>query len=651
MPLEQEQTQNNSSARSEEEAADRYPQVLYREHSSEPATNEEDPTTVSATITSYPQDLYQPTENTDLHKPPNIRAVHRKRQQGKNAALRQPDESAENEAPKPDNQPKSAIGATQPLQTRPSTTLEAPKTKTVPPATTRNPRRFAWSGLTTAPLETTPPATTSEARSKLNPFQKLAKVHAVSMGADGVIAVALAGSIFFSISPDAARSRIILYLLLTMTPFAVVTPFLGPIIDRIPGGHRAMIILTTIGRGVIAYFMIKHLDTLLLFPEALTLLVLQKAYTVAKSSIVSHYVQTTSKLVEANSRLALLSSLASLLGAGIGAILVWIEGSSWAAAGASIGYGFAALLATRLPKTSRSSKTFNTKHSSGKTETSASGTANDKEAVIANSARMSTRSRSTRHTKPDHHSRLRKHLTKKRMKKQRKLKEYSTAILLAIPAMAVLRAAVGLVTFLLAFELRGGPQQLDVSEAGSALGAAVAATHNIDIDTYTNLILDSSAPPPWHFGVVALAAGLSALVGVRGAPFLRRYVNEEMIMLLSLLTGFGASLLAASLGGLAGLAILAAGISIASTAGKLAFDTLVQRDLPEIDHGRLFAKFEARLQIAWVIGAFVPVAVPALIPLSAQAGTLVVASTLGFATASFIWVCRSTLVPRSRRKA
>ena len=649
MPPEQEQPQNNSSTRSEEEAADRYPQVLYHEHSSEPATTEEDPITVSATITSYPQDLYQPTENTDLHKPPSIRAVHRKRQQGKSVELHQPDESTENETPKPDNQHKSAIGATQPLQTQPSATLEVPKTKTIPPATTRNPSRFTWSGLTTAPLGATPPATTSEVRSKLNPFQKLAQVHAVSMGADGVIAVALAGSIFFSISPDAARSRIILYLLLTMTPFAVVTPFLGPIIDRIPGGHRAMIILTTIGRGVIAYFMIKHLDTLLLFPEALTLLVLQKAYTVAKSSIVSHYVQTTSKLVEANSRLALLSSLASLLGAGIGAILVWIEGSSWAAAGALIGYGFAALLATRLPKTSRSSKTFNTKHSSGKTETSDSSTASSKETAIVNSARMSTRS--TRHSKPDHHSRLQKHLTKKRMKKQRKLKEYSTAILLAIPAMAVLRAAVGLVTFLLAFELRGGPQQLDVSEAGSALGAAVAATHNINIDTYTNLILDSSAPPPWHFGVVALAAGLSALVGVRGAPFLRRYVNEEMIMLLSLLTGFGASLLAASLGGLAGLAILAAGISIASTAGKLAFDTLVQRDLPEIDHGRLFAKFEARLQIAWVIGAFVPVAVPVLIPLSAQAGTLVVASTLGFATASFIWVCRSTLVPRSYRKA
>ena len=46
-----------------------------------------------------------------------------------------------------------------------------------------------------------------------------------------MFAVSLAGSLFFSISPTAAKDKVLLYLLLTMGPFAVVAPALG-------SGHR-----------------------------------------------------------------------------------------------------------------------------------------------------------------------------------------------------------------------------------------------------------------------------------------------------------------------------------------------------------------------------------------------------------------------------
>ena len=44
----------------------------------------------------------------------------------------------------------------------------------------------------------------------------------------------------------------------------------------------------------------------------------------------------------------------------------------------------------------------------------------------------------------------------------------------------------------------------------------------------------------------------------------------------------------------------------APTGGKLAFDSIVQRDAPDANRGRSFARFETRFQIIWVVGASSP---------------------------------------------
>ena len=50
------------------------------------------------------------------------------------------------------------------------------------------------------------------------------------------VAISLAGSLFFDISPEAARGKVALYLLLTMAPFAIVAPILGPALDSMRAG-------------------------------------------------------------------------------------------------------------------------------------------------------------------------------------------------------------------------------------------------------------------------------------------------------------------------------------------------------------------------------------------------------------------------------
>ena len=401
-----------------------------------------------------------------------------------------------------------------------------------------------------------------------SPFQRLARVHAAATATDAVIAVALAGSIFFSISPDAARDRLALYLALTMAPFAVVTPLIGPVIDRMPGGRRAMILVTNLGRMVVALLMIRHLDTLWLFPEAFSLLVLQKSYAVAKSAVVPRYVPAESNLVKANSRLALISAVMSLLGAGTGAALALLGSPAVAAGAATIGYLVATALTLKLPR------------------------------IPVAQTRTTLTERSA----------LR-----------------AATILLSASAMAVLRGAVGFVTFMLAFALRGGEEGLDVSRPGSALGGAVASERGIDI-------VGDPGAPLWHFGVVVAAAGLSAFTGVQIAPILRRRLVEELIVLGSLSVGLAAALLSAMTGGLMGMALLSGGVAFAAAAGKLAFDSLVQRDAPDANHGRSFARFEARFQIAWVVGAFIPV----ILPIPTRLGSLLVALVAAFAVVSFL---------------
>ena len=184
----------------------------------------------------------------------------------------------------------------------------------------------------------------------VTPFVRLARVHALGAASDGAITAALAGSIFFSISPEESRARVALALILTMAPFAVVTPLIGPVIDRVAGGRRMMIILTLVGRVVLAFFMIRHFDTLLLFPEAFGVLVLQKGYAVSKSAVVPQFVKSERDFVGANSRLALLSSIAGPTGAAIAGGFSILGGPAFAAALAMIGFVVATIFAFQLPK-------------------------------------------------------------------------------------------------------------------------------------------------------------------------------------------------------------------------------------------------------------------------------------------------------------
>ena len=61
------------------------------------------------------------------------------------------------------------------------------------------------------------------------PFTKLARTHAFGLAGDAIFAIALAGSVFFSLDFNSARWNVALYLVLTIAPFAVAAPLIGPL--------------------------------------------------------------------------------------------------------------------------------------------------------------------------------------------------------------------------------------------------------------------------------------------------------------------------------------------------------------------------------------------------------------------------------------
>nr|MDQ2728241.1 MFS transporter [Actinomycetota bacterium] len=185
------------------------------------------------------------------------------------------------------------------------------------------------------------------------PFARLVVVQVLSTAADVWVTVALAGSVFVSVSLHAARGKTALGLICTVLPFLVVGPFVGPAIERVRGGRRAIMAVSSAGRLVACGFMASVIHSLWLFPAAFTFLVCSKAYLVARASLVPSAVERDEELVEANSKLAIGSSVATSLAGLAGAGIYKVFGSPTVLHLNMVTLAVCAVLAMRLRPTRR----------------------------------------------------------------------------------------------------------------------------------------------------------------------------------------------------------------------------------------------------------------------------------------------------------
>lgn len=181
------------------------------------------------------------------------------------------------------------------------------------------------------------------------PFGRLSKTHSLMVAGETAMTVALADSLFLSISPDAARTKVILFLAVSMAPFAVVAPFVGPLVDRMRGGQRMVVLMVAVLRAVVLVGMAWSLDSLTLFPLAFASLVLAKTYSIAKSSLVPTTISGSDGLVEANSKLGQIAGITGFV------VVIPIALLQLISSQAALGFGVLAFLAAamnayRLPK-------------------------------------------------------------------------------------------------------------------------------------------------------------------------------------------------------------------------------------------------------------------------------------------------------------
>ncbi|KUL65129.1 hypothetical protein ADL32_08475, partial [Streptomyces albidoflavus] len=179
---------------------------------------------------------------------------------------------------------------------------------------------------------------------------RLIELHGVNGAGDVMITVALASTVFFSVPTDEARGRVALYLAVTMLPFTLLAPVVGPLLDRLPHGRRAAMAGSMLARAVLALVLSGAVATgsLEMYPAALGVLVASKAYGVVRSAVVPRLLPQGFSLVKANSRVTLGGLLATGVAAPVGAGLQMI-GPGWPLYGACLLFLGGAFLSFRLP--------------------------------------------------------------------------------------------------------------------------------------------------------------------------------------------------------------------------------------------------------------------------------------------------------------
>ena len=127
---------------------------------------------------------------------------------------------------------------------------------------------------------------------------------------DSAMAVALANTLFFAAASGESKSKVALYLLITIAPFAVIAPLIGPALDRLQHGRRVALAMSFALRTVLVVVLIANYDgatgsfpSWVLYPCALGMMVLSKSFSVLRSAVTPRVLPPTIDLVRVNSRL------------------------------------------------------------------------------------------------------------------------------------------------------------------------------------------------------------------------------------------------------------------------------------------------------------------------------------------------------------
>lgn len=376
--------------------------------------------------------------------------------------------------------------------------------------------------------------------------------HALNMAGDALIAVSLAGTLFFAAAAGEQRGNVALYLLVTVAPFAIVAPIIGPALDRMQRGRRLAIGATLFGRALLAWVMAANFDNFALYPAAFGALVLSKAYGVLKGAVVPRVLPGQLTLMTANARLSVFGLLTAGVVGAIGAGIAKMLGFSWELGLTVLVFVAAGVVAIGLPQ--------HVDHSEGELPASV--------LTAGKSGALNSRGR----------------------------RSLGVPVVTALRATATLRGLAGFLTIFTPFLAQG--------TIGGVEGTVV-------------------------LGLIAAAAGGGSFIGTAIGSKARLRNPDAMVLVL---TGIAAvsCIVAAIVYSPALTVVVALVAGITNSLAKHGLDAIIQREVPESLRSSAFARSETLLQLTWVAGGAVAIALPLIgwIAFSVAAGLIVTASTL-----------------------
>jgi hypothetical protein len=429
-----------------------------------------------------------------------------------------------------------------------------------------------------------------------NPIGRLSLVQIFMLAGDTLVTISLAGSLFFSISPTAAKSKVLFYLIFTLAPFAIVSPLLGPLIDRSRGARRAMVVSSALGRAAICPFMARDVHSLLLFPEAFLVLVLSKLYLVTRGALVpevSAMSGTDASGQQAgyatlNARLTLLGTLSGFVISVPGVLILKLGGSPSLLVFDAFVFVGAAVAGFRLP-------ILGQRRIGPKSGRGASPNPNATPATVLTPVPTPIGGQ-----RPDD----------ERAPDVILLQPVAhPEVLLGLTAMSIIRGLQGFQIFLLAFGLR-----------------------RLNVGLYV-------------YGLALSASGVGAIIGLVLIGRLRERMNEQQLLLGSLWMIAVSSAGVALWGTLAAQVLLAFLVGVAGALAQPSFDAMTQRYIPLSAQGRAFARFATRQQLIWVLGSLIPVVIAFRLP----QGDAVMAVLAGLGALTYLTGRRAVRAPRAAR--
>jgi len=368
-------------------------------------------------------------------------------------------------------------------------------------------------------------------------LNRLIEMHAFNTAGDAAVAISLAGSLFFQVpSGDGSSSResVALFLGLTMLPFAIVAPLIGPFLDRFSHGRRWAIGATMAVRAFLCWVLAGALpeQAPVMFPAALGVLVASKAYGVTRAAAVPRLLPRDFTLVKANGRV----SMSGIVGVAVSAPLAGLAsvfGPEWVLRYAFVLFVVATIAAIRLP------------------------------AQVDSSAGEGTIGFRTGETGETRGGGLRMRMP--------------AGVSYALRANCAPKWLYGFLLMFMAFLLQEHP-----------------------LHGWSSTVL---------LAIVAGGAGLGNFLGVVAASLVRRIrpgVAVSAVMVADALVALAAALFYS----VPLLAILGLVAGLGQALAKFSLDSSIQAHVPGSVQASAFARSDTTLQLAWVIGGFVGIALP-----------------------------------------